>query len=122
MHVQLTAAFFTKIQLMQEKDDALEIPAQQRMERQNTLVKEHKEEHKAALRRAVALAVPHAFPVSEYGTFGEKGDDDSIDDSSTGSSNKSRTKESWDELIERLFERDDSGRMVLKKPLVPHSS
>lgn len=114
------------MQLMQEKDDALEIPAQQKMERQNTLVKEHKEEHKAALRRAVALAVPHAFPLSEYGTFGSEKDDDdshhSMDDSSTGSSTKSRNRESWDELIERLFERDDSGRMVLKKPLVPHSS
>ncbi|KAI3471145.1 hypothetical protein Pfo_027808 [Paulownia fortunei] len=109
------------LELMREKDHTLEIPAKQKMERQKTLAKEHREEHKAALHRAVTLAVPHAFSPSEYGTFDEKDDDDShnsVGDSSTGPSTKSKTKESWDELIERLFDRDESGHMVLKKPLI----
>ncbi|KAL2227070.1 UNVERIFIED_CONTAM: hypothetical protein Sindi_2065700 [Sesamum indicum] len=110
-----------KIQLMRERDHTLEIPAQQRMERQETLEKEHSKEYKAALRRAVSLAVPHAFSPSQYGTFDEKDDEDSqqsAGDCSTGSSAKSKSVESWDELIERLFERDESGNMVLEKPLI----
>ncbi|KAL3653532.1 hypothetical protein CASFOL_003213 [Castilleja foliolosa] len=109
------------LRLMQEKDHTLEIPAKQRMERQESLVKEHNEEYRAALRRAVTLAVPHAFSPSQYGTFDEKGDEDSqqsIGDCSTGSTAKSLSPESWDEVIERLFERDESGNMVLKKPLI----
>ncbi|KAL0403151.1 UNVERIFIED_CONTAM: hypothetical protein Sradi_1955900 [Sesamum radiatum] len=109
------------LQLMREEDHVLEIPAKQRMERQKTLAKEHREEHEAALHRAVTLAVPHAFLPSQYGTFAEKDDDASMNtagDSSTGSSAKSTRKESWYELIDRLFERDESGHMVLKKPLL----
>lgn len=113
----------TALELMQEKDESLAVPPKQKMERQMTMEKEHREEHSAALRRAVTLAVPHAFPPSRYGTFDEGDDDDSnhsSGDSSQGSSTKTKTKESWDELIERLFERDHSGRMLLKKPLFPH--
>lgn len=117
----LKVLILTKIQLMRERDHTLEIPAKQRMERQETLEKEHRKEYKAALRRAVSLAVPHAFSPSQYGTFDEKDNEDSqqsIGDCSTGSSANSRALESWDELIERLFERDESGNMVLKKPLI----
>lgn len=113
----------SEMQLMQEKDESLAVPPKQKMERQMTMEKEHREEHSAALRRAVTLAVPHAFPPSRYGTFDEGDGDDSnhsSGDSSQGSSTKTKTKESWDELIERLFERDHSGRMLLKKPLFPH--
>ncbi|KAK4403601.1 hypothetical protein Sango_0728700 [Sesamum angolense] len=109
------------LELMREEDHALEIPAKQKMERQKTLAKEHREEHEAALHRAVTLAVPHAFLPSQYGTFDEKDNDASKNtggDSSTGSSAKSTSKESWYELIDRLFERDESGHMVLKKPLL----
>ncbi|KAL0452487.1 UNVERIFIED_CONTAM: hypothetical protein Slati_1226800 [Sesamum latifolium] len=104
------------LELMREEDHTFEIPAKQRMERQKTLAKEHREEHEAALHRAVTLAVPHALLPSQYGTFDEK--DDDAGDSSTGSSAKSTRKESWYELIDRLFERDESGHMVLKKPLL----
>ncbi|KAH6804563.1 alpha/beta-Hydrolases superfamily protein [Perilla frutescens var. frutescens] len=108
------------LELMLEKDHTLAIPAQQRMERQESLTKDHSNEYQAALRRAVSLAVPHAFSPSQYGTFDERDDADSphsIGDSSTGSSAKSKSQESWDELIERLFERDKAGHMVLKRPL-----
>ncbi|EEF49091.1 uncharacterized protein LOC8281002 [Ricinus communis] len=110
------------LDLMLEKDQIMEIPAKQRMERQETLVREHTEEYKAALQRAVTLAVPHAYSPSQYGTFDEqdeglKGDESqkSSGESSFGSSRKSKSKENWDELIERLFEKDESGHMVLKK-------
>ncbi|PPR93196.1 hypothetical protein GOBAR_AA27463 [Gossypium barbadense] len=108
--------------LMLEKDWIMEIPAKQRMERQETLTKEHKQEYKAALQRAVSLSVPHAYsPPSEYGTFDESEDVEKYNscklssESSVGSSGKSKSKVSWNELIERLFDRDESGHMVLKK-------
>ncbi|KAA3455838.1 Alpha/beta-Hydrolases superfamily protein isoform 1 [Gossypium australe] len=105
--------------LMLEKDRIMEIPAKQRMERQETLAREHSEEHKAALQRAVTLSVPHAYLPSRYGTFDEHEDGDnshkSTGESSVGSSGKSKTKVSWNELIERLFEKDESGLMLLKK-------
>lgn len=104
---------------MLEQDPIMEIPAKQKMERQETLAREHSEEYKAALQRAVTLAVPHAFSPSRYGTFEEQEDKEhsnkSVGDSSSGSSKKSKPRESWDELIERIFEKDESGHMVLKK-------
>ncbi|XP_073310207.1 uncharacterized protein [Primulina huaijiensis] len=109
------------LELMQEKDHALESPEKQRMERQETLEKEHSEEYNAALRRAVSLSVPHAFSPSRYGTFDQTSDEEShksLGDSSRGSSTRSRGRENWDELIERLFEKDDSGHIILKKTLV----
>nr|GMC96360.1 Mono-/di-acylglycerol lipase [Ipomoea batatas]GME14371.1 Mono-/di-acylglycerol lipase [Ipomoea batatas] len=109
------------LDLLQEKEAAMKIPETQRMERQQSLAKEHSEEYKAALRRAVTLEVPHAFSPSEYGTFDDKDDecsDTSVGDSSTGLSKKSRGRENWDEVIDRLFDKDDSGHIMLKKPLV----
>lgn len=105
---------------MLEKDDPMEIPAQQRMQRQETLASEHRKEYRAALQRAVTLAVPHAYSPSHYGTFDEHETEESPhrsagDSSSSGSSKKSKSKESWDELIERLFERDEAGHMLLKR-------
>ncbi|GFP84808.1 sn1-specific diacylglycerol lipase alpha [Phtheirospermum japonicum] len=106
------------LQLMREKDRALEIPIRHKLERQKTMAKEHKEEHKAALHRAVTLAVPHAFSPYEYGTFDEKDEGESNGDCSKGSTAKGESKVSWDELIERLFEKDECGRMALKRPLI----
>ncbi|KAJ6889514.1 hypothetical protein NC652_030314 [Populus alba x Populus x berolinensis] len=45
-------------EIMVEKDHIMEIPAKQRMERQETLAREHSEEYRAALQRAVTLSVP----------------------------------------------------------------
>lgn len=108
------------LDLMLEKDHIMEIPSKQRMERQETLAREHSEEYKAALQRAVTLAVPHAFSPSQYGTFNEQkeeGEDSTrlSGETSFGSSKKSKQRENWDVLIERLFDKDESGHMVLKK-------
>lgn len=98
------------IQLMREKDQMMEIPVKQRMERQETIQKEHTEEYKAALRRAVTLSVPHAISPSQYGSFDEQHEEGEFSQRSGTSSHKS-----WGVLIERLFDRDESGHMTLKK-------
>lgn len=104
------------LELMLEKDPIMEIPQNQKMQRQETLAREHGEEYRAALQRAVTLAVPHAFMPSQYGTFDEPTEGEQSDQSSSSKSSKrSPNRETWDELIERLFERDESGHMVLKK-------
>ncbi|XP_057952866.1 uncharacterized protein LOC131146974 [Malania oleifera] len=106
------------LDLMLEKDKITEIPPKQRMERQETLAREHSEEYKAALQRAVTLAVLHAYSPSLYGTFYQQEGEissRSSGESSIGSSKKNKKEESWEELIERLFDKDDSGHLVLKK-------
>ncbi|MQM12947.1 hypothetical protein Taro_045866 [Colocasia esculenta] len=103
------------LDLMLEKERTLEIPAKQRMERQETIAREHKEEYRAALHRAVTLSIPHAFSPSAYGTF--EGSTAEAGEGSTASRESSK-KESWGELIERLFEKDESGQMVLRKSAV----
>lgn len=104
---------------MLEKDHLMEIPVKQRMERQETIVREHTEEYKAALKRAVTLDVPHAYSPSQYGTFDEleEGQDSYKSDggSSASSSQREKKNESWDVLIERLYDKDESGHMILKK-------
>ncbi|KAF5946249.1 hypothetical protein HYC85_016477 [Camellia sinensis] len=67
------------LDLMMERQRIMEIPPQQRMERQASLAKEHSEEYKAALQRAMALDVPLVYLPGSYGTFHEieEGDDSS---------------------------------------------
>lgn len=106
------------LDIILEKEHIMEIPAKQRMERQETLAKEKSEEYRAALQRAVTLAVPHAYAPSPYGTFDDVPWDNSPEssgESSFGSSRKTRGRETWDELVERLFDKDESGRIVFKK-------
>ncbi|KAL8095884.1 uncharacterized protein LOC141689385 [Apium graveolens] len=103
------------LDIMLEQDPIMEIPAKQKIERQKTLDKEHSKEYKAALQRAVTLAVPHAFLPSTYGTFEEKEVGENSNMSSGDSWTESfKARESWDDLIEHLFEKTDSGNMVLK--------
>ncbi|KAG4991535.1 hypothetical protein JHK82_025048 [Glycine max] len=102
------------LDLMLEKDETIEAPAKQKMERQETLTR-HNDEYKAALQRAKTLDVPHAYtPPSEYGTFDDEGEENSTR-SQGESSNKSSVDESWDALIERHFDKDEHGHTVLKK-------
>lgn len=99
---------------MREKDQIMEIPAKQKMERQETLAREHSEEYREALKRAVTLAVPHAFSPSPYGTFNEQENSSSTSGEASFGSSKKSPQETWHELIERLFDKDESGHMVLK--------
>ncbi|KAL1366782.1 hypothetical protein HN51_020854 [Arachis hypogaea] len=106
------------LNLMLEKDQQMEIPAEQKMVRQESLAREHSQEYHAALQRAVALDIPQAYSPSSYGTFQEihDGEDSGGLRRSKGSflSSKKRT-ESWNEFVGRLFDVDDSGHMVFKK-------
>lgn len=105
------------LDLMLERDRIMEIPAKQKMERQEFLVREHSEEYKAALQRAVALDVSEAYSPSVYGTFQESEErDDSVRLNMEASSGSSKNKrESWDDFVDRTFDTDASGDVVLKK-------
>ncbi|XP_027907683.1 uncharacterized protein LOC114166995 [Vigna unguiculata] len=104
------------LSLMRDRDDHMEIPAKQRMERHESIAREHSEEYHAALQRAVALDIPQAYSPSSYGTFHEIDVGEDSGRSSEGSSffHKKRTQ-SWNEFVGRLFDVDDSGHMVFKK-------
>ncbi|XP_061364459.1 uncharacterized protein LOC133307914 [Gastrolobium bilobum] len=104
--------------LMREKDTSMEVPAKQIMERQET---RHSLEYKAALQRAIKLDVPHAFTPSQYGTFDEEGEESTRRlqaESSFGSTNRSTMVETWDELIERLFDKDEHGHIVPRETMI----
>ncbi|KAL9396909.1 hypothetical protein Peur_011162 [Populus x canadensis] len=109
--------FLGNYSLMLEKDRIMEIPAQQRMQRQESLAREHSEEYEAALRRAIALDIPQASYSPSYGTFAEVEEGESSGSSGGSGSLLSfkRMRERWDNFIERLFDVDESGRMVFKK-------
>ena len=95
------------------------VPSEQRMERNETLQREHVEEHKAALRRAVTLSVPDARVPLPYGTF----DDDDArrrrqpeqpERSESFPPAGARQRMSWNDLIERVFDKDEDGQIVLR--------
>nr|GMC84707.1 putative lipase/calmodulin-binding heat-shock protein [Ipomoea batatas] len=91
---------------MLEREHAMGIPTQQRMERQASLAKEHREEHKAALQRAVALDVPQAYSPS-YGTFGEDEEGEKYRNPQESSIRTFKVRrENWDDLARRLFSKD----------------
>lgn len=106
------------LDLMLEKDKIMEIPPKQRMERQESLAREHSVEYRAALQRAVALDIPLAYSPSQYGTFREmqEGETSSRSSEQTSLLSSKGRRESWDEFIERLFDVNESGQMVFKKP------
>ncbi|XP_028769204.1 uncharacterized protein LOC114726695 isoform X2 [Neltuma alba] len=104
------------LDLMREKDRAMEIPAKQRMEQNESLAR-HSQEYEAALQRAVALDIPQAYSPTSYGTFHEV---DAREDSASSSGRVSswsckKRNDSWNDFVERLFDMDDSGHMVFKK-------
>lgn len=110
------------LELMIEKENALEIPRLQRMERQATLRGEHREEYRAALERAVSLNVPRA---ASYGTFDsdkfnwDDNEEDSLIAREPGDSSQagggSQQRRNWENLLNNLFVRDAAGKIVLKR-------
>ncbi|GMH17257.1 hypothetical protein Nepgr_019098 [Nepenthes gracilis] len=112
------------LDLLLKRDEAMKIPVNQRMQRQEMLAREHSQEYEVALQKAAATAaatedVPYSY-LPSYGTFTEMVPGDCMSRSIGGASRSSLPsdwrKESWGELIERLFDTDESGNMVLKKP------
>lgn len=102
---------------MLEKDRHMDIPAEQKMVRQKSLAREHSQEYRAALQRAVALDIPQAYSPSSYGTFHEIDVEEDSERSSGRSSSSSHKKhsEGWNEFVGRMFDVDDAGHMVFKK-------
>lgn len=127
---------------MREASDPTTPPAQQKMERKQTLEKEHMD----ALQKAVSLNVPYAVAPPEElfveiavaaDSSGEghdpplensEGEAASSRDSKSSNaplenkeseaasrrdSKSSRTN--WDDLVEKLFTRSESGQLILKK-------
>lgn len=115
------------IDVRAEVDEPAYTPDRQKMERKQTL----KNEYKGALERAVTLNVPHAISPSE-----PTSDDDSPGPSDTqneeiikhapsenqnavAAKNDSKTsgRTNWDELVAKLFNRSESGNLMLKKDI-----
>lgn len=101
-------------------------PRVQSIERLQTIEKEHKD----ALERAVSLNVPHAVPVeddpSEHADLGpsrepssEEKNVDSWRHKPTQESSETKSeprdgRTNWNELVEKLFKKNESGSLVLK--------
>lgn len=113
------------LNLMLEEEDTVAVPSEQRMERSETLQREHVEEHKAALRRAVTLSVPDARAPSQYGTFDDYGRQQHPHHPQQPERSESfppagtRQRMSWNDLIERVFDKDEDGQIVLRSSVSP---
>ncbi|KAH6796916.1 alpha/beta-Hydrolases superfamily protein [Perilla frutescens var. hirtella] len=97
-------------------------PKVQKLNRKLTLEKEHKD----ALERAVSLNIPHAETSYEEssGNTGEGTSehtsletckDDAEDSSKTENPSCKNAKTNWDDVVEKLFKKNESGKMLLKR-------
>ncbi|KAG0490965.1 hypothetical protein HPP92_007828 [Vanilla planifolia] len=93
------------LEMMKERAKPTTPPAKQKIERKQTLEKEHRD----ALVRAVSLNVPHAFQPAEESTAVVVTSNPTRDDS------HSSGRTTWDELVEKLFTRSESGKLILNK-------
>ncbi|KAL3525012.1 hypothetical protein ACH5RR_013384 [Cinchona calisaya] len=91
-----------------------------KIERLHTLEKEHKD----ALKRAVSLSIPHAVPTAEEGessSSGNKSTEPCRDechketDVSETRAKTSDAKTNWNELVQKLFKKNESGQLLLKR-------
>lgn len=78
----------------------------QQLEKRTSRKQSLQREHRIALEKAVTLHVPHAVDPDE---------EESVVSSSSGSKSG---ETNWDELVEKLFVKNSSGRMKLKKDIV----
>ncbi|KAK4366918.1 hypothetical protein RND71_014798 [Anisodus tanguticus] len=100
-------------------------PPAQKIERQHTLEKEHKK----ALERAVTLNVPHAVPrdaeeepsvhKEEKSVRGGVAEAASLikgeEDASTSAGHSTDARTNWNEVVEKLFTKDEMGKLTLNK-------
>lgn len=95
-------------------------PRVQKLDRKQTLEKEHKD----ALERAVSLNIPHAEQEcsgkSEEGGSSRDKNVETHEDDIKHTSEKHKpfqknAKTNWDEVVGKLFERDESGKLLLRK-------
>jgi hypothetical protein len=102
------------LQLMKEQENVTTPPPQQKMERLQSL----KDEHKNALERAKTLDIPHAADLSELGIQDDASATPFSDTHETSTEPKSIGRTSWDELMEKLFTKDEEGKLVVKKDVM----
>ncbi|XP_020089785.1 uncharacterized protein LOC109711247 [Ananas comosus] len=106
------------LELMKEIAKATTPPPYQKMERKESL----EQEHRSALERADTLNIPHVVPPSQEsldaaGT--SSGTAAAESQTETTPTSKSSGRTNWDELVEKLFIRSDSGRsLVLKRDII----
>ncbi|KAL6537710.1 hypothetical protein OROHE_012337 [Orobanche hederae] len=99
-------------------------PKVQKLDRKVTLEKEHKD----ALERAVSLNIPHAEELYEEGSSGSTCVETCPDNIDEHSSEKEKsvtcknTNTNWNEVVEKLFQKDESGKMLLKRDVPDPSS
>lgn len=112
---------FWFLQVMREnKSETMTVPPKiQRLERLQTI----EDEHKDALERAVSLNIPHAVSAVEEPTENKEMEAEAGKDNN-GDSRKAEPELSsggtnWDELVEKLFKRSESGKLMLKKESNP---
>lgn len=98
-------------------------PKVQKFERLKTLEKEHKD----AIERAVSLNIPHAVGVGEEESSTQKEEEEPIEDitfeasqkhdedASTSKAQGSDARTSLHEVVETLLNRDESGKLQLKR-------
>ncbi|OIT03106.1 PREDICTED: uncharacterized protein LOC109225261 [Nicotiana attenuata] len=89
-------------------------PKMQKIERLKTLEKEHKD----ALERAVSLNIPHAVDADEEEStesITEESSQKQEEDASTSKAQCSDARTNWNEVVEKLFNRDETGKLRLKR-------
>ncbi|KAL3522563.1 hypothetical protein ACH5RR_015397 [Cinchona calisaya] len=95
-------------------------PQIRKIESLHTLEKEHKD----ALERAVSLNMHHAVPTAEEGESSSSGDkstepcQDECHEDTALSKTRAKTSDArtnWSELVQKLFEKGESGQLPLKK-------
>lgn len=109
------------LEIMREnKSETITVPPKiQRLERLQTI----EDEHKDALERAVSLNIPHAVSTVEEPTENKEMEAEAAK-ANNGDSPKAEPELSsrgtnWDELVEKLFKRSESGKLMLKKESNP---
>ncbi|KAL0549213.1 hypothetical protein IC582_013694 [Cucumis melo] len=110
------------LELMKETADSTitTAPTVQKFERKRTLDKEHKD----ALDRAVSLNVPHAVSVDDEAS---REDDETQEPPTENEEFSTKTKPvsgrtNWDEVVEKLFHRNESGGLLLRKDVATATS
>ncbi|KAK4430421.1 hypothetical protein Salat_1342800 [Sesamum alatum] len=98
-------------------------PKVQKLDRKLTLEKEHKD----ALERAVSLKIPHAVASSEEEASSSTEEGSSVPksvdvDDTEPSSEKEKSfcktaRTNWNDIVEKLFKRDESGQLLLNRDI-----
>lgn len=102
--------------MRENKSETITVPPKiQKLERMQTIEKEHKD----ALDRAVSLNIPHAVstadePINVKDAEREPAVADQGDTQNATSESSPRGTD-WDEVVEKLYQRTESGNLILNK-------